>query len=572
MSTSKTSSPSLVLILCFFAFILGQVFNAFCARLSSPAQIVEKVVVVHIGYSFKTLMAVVLLAIIANNLAFAVGYRYLTTCRSAKIAQRHQTARIIDRLDIPRHDSLFLLPPAVSIPSVSQLFARLAILRPSWTFKILCRPLFTASPKTTIPLLEHPDPAALALVPPTKSHPVDACIPDGLPTFIRVFRNLAVKSYRFEGRVFRGRLRFPIHLEEVKERTLKSINEEGHQEDKVERRPSCAGFLQHLAAAALLRKCQFQVEEEVCYATVVEIEEEEDDKRLHEDERVEPGDEDKDFDDEHLSLNKDHQNDEQVIEEQNTEIENDRDVRAKQDIDVGKSMDGVVDAMASSTEKQVDEEEEEEKRMHEDERVEPADEHKDLKDEHLQLNGDNEDDELVIEEKKEELENENEAKQQQQQHEDAEDVKNEYYVEVEKDTETIDEGTDATYVDAMPGSGEQKKNDEEEEEETFFDAVSGLEGEEMKIPDEKDETQTTPRSWPPIDDDLPSYEEFAMGVPSDILFVTKSVDSIHDVCRPPLLSLLSARLGPKVPECGVNRRASHISLLTRLGPRIGAES
>ncbi|KAJ7130918.1 hypothetical protein C8R46DRAFT_1202008 [Mycena filopes] len=494
MSTSKTSSPSLALVLCFFTFILGQVFNAFCARLSSPAQIVEKVVVVHVGYSFKTLVAVVLLAITANNLAFVVGYRYLT--RSPKIAQRCQTAHSVDGLDIPRHDSLFLLPPTLPIPAVLKLFVRLAILG---TFKILYRPLFTASPKTTIPLLEHPDPAALALVPTTKSHPVDVCIPDGLPTFIRVFRNLAVKSYRFEGRVFRGRLRFPINNEECKPRSIQEEGQIAEHEDKAERRPSRASFLQHLAAAALLRKCQFQVEEEVCYATVVEIEEEEeeeeeDENRGDENERVKSAYEDKD--ENQIQLDKDEEDDNQVVGEQNEELENERDVAAEQ-------------------------------QSHQIEDTE-------------------------------------------------EDVKNDQYVAVEKHGENVDQGTDATYVDAMPGSGEPKKNyagGDEEEEETFFDAVSGLEGEEeMKIPDEKDETQTATRSWPPNDDDLPSYDEFAMGVPSDILFVKKSVNLIHDVCRPPLLSLLSARLGPKVSECGANRRASHISLLTRLGPRIGAQS
>ncbi|KAJ7130914.1 hypothetical protein C8R46DRAFT_1235917 [Mycena filopes] len=431
MSTSKTSSPSLVLILCFFAFILGQVFNAFCARLSSPAQIVEKVVVVHVGYSFKTLVAVVLLAIITNNLAFVVGYRYLT--RSPKIAQRCQTAHSVDRLDIPRHDSLFLLPRAIPIPGVFKLFVRLAMLG---TFKILYWPLFTAYPKTTIPLLNHPDPAALALVLTTKLHTFAVCIPDGLPTFIRVFRHLAVKSYRFEGRVFRGRIRFPINIQEVKERTLKSINEEGYQEDKVERRPSRASFLQHLAAAALLRKCQFQVEEEACYATVVEIDEEEDDKRLHEEEQVEPADEDKDLRDEHLKLDKNHKDDELVIEENNEQLKNEREI---------------ADAEAG--------------------------------------------------------------------------VKNDQHVKVDKDMDRVT-ATDATYVDAMASSAEEEIDQEEEE--TFFDAVSGLEGgEEMKIPDEKDETYAATRSWSPNDDDLPSYEEFAMGVPSDILFVKKNVDLIH---------------------------------------------
>ncbi|KAJ7167802.1 hypothetical protein C8R46DRAFT_1191844 [Mycena filopes] len=450
MSTSKTSSPSLVLIVCFFAFILGQVFNAFCARLSSPTQIVEKVVVVHVGYSLKTLVVVVLLTIVANNLAFVVGYRYLT--RSPKVARPRRTARSVYRLDIARHDSPFLHPSEVSIPSVSNLSVRLAILR---TFKILYRPLPRAHPKTTISLLDHPDPAALALVPTTKSHPVDVCIPDGLPTFIRVFRHLAVKSFRFEGRVFRGRIRFPIYIKEVEECKPKSILEEGHlteQEDKAERRPSRANFLQHLAAAALLRKCQFQVEEEACYATVVEIEEkEEDENRGDENERVKSAYEDKD--DNQIQLDKDEEDDNQIVEEQNEEPENARDVEAEQ----------------------------------------------------------------------------------QQPAEDAEeDVKNDQYVAVEKHGEDVDQGTDATYVDAMPGSGEPKKNyagGDEEEEETFFDAVSGLEEEEMKIPDKKDEDTT--RSWPPDDDDLPSYEEFAMGVPSDILFVKKSVDLIHDrrYCR-----------------------------------------
>ncbi|KAJ7167825.1 hypothetical protein C8R46DRAFT_1350757 [Mycena filopes] len=565
MSTSKTSSsPSIVLVLCFFSFILGQTFNAFCVRLSSPGvQIVEKVVVVNVGYSFKTLVAIVLAAIVANNALLVLAYRYST--RSPKPAQRRRTARIIDRLEVSRHGLPLIPPPAVLIPGVFTLFVRLAIHRPFWTFKTLYRPLFGAYPRTTLPLLDDLNPTALALV--IASRPrVRVHILDGLPTFIRVFRNLAVKSFRFEGRVFRGRIRVPINIEKVEE--CKPVQEEeGHQEDKVERRPSRAGFLQHLAAAALLRKCQFQVKEEACYATVVEIEEEEeeDEKRWYE-------------------LDENNKDDEQVIENQTGEIENDRDVKAKQqhkiedaeedvkndqDVVVGKSMDAVaatdatyVDAMASSAE-----EKSEEKNVHEEERVEPADEHKDLKDEHLKLDQDHKNEELVIKEEKEELKHEREIA------DVDESVKNDQHVKVDKYIDGV-VATDATYVDAMASLAEDNiDEDGEEEEETFFDAVSGVEWEdERKIPDDKHETRTqnATRSWPPLDNDLPSYEEFAMNVPSDILFVKKSVDLIHDVYRPPLLSLLSARLSPKVSECGANARPSHISLLTRLGPRIGA--
>ncbi|KAJ7167818.1 hypothetical protein C8R46DRAFT_1270280 [Mycena filopes] len=578
MSTSKTSSsPSIVLVLCFFSFLLGQTFNAFCTRISSPGvQIVEKIVVVNVEYSFKTLVAVVLAAIVANNALLVLAYRYST--RGRKTAQRRHTASIVDRPDISRHGTLLLLPTAVVISA----FSRIPVPRPFWTFKTLYRPLFGTYPRTTLPLLDDPNPTALPLVLATKyTRPGGLHIPDGLPTFTRVFRNLAVKGFRFEGRVFRGRIRFPIIIEKVEE--CKPVQEEeGHQEDKVGRRPSRASFLQHLAAAALLRKCQFQVNEEACYATVEEIEEECDDKRLHEEERVEPADEDKDLEDDHLQLDENNKDDEQVIEEQSGEIESDRDVKAKQqykiedaeedvkndqDVVVGKSMDGVaatdatyVDAMASSTKETVDDDEVE--RVQEDERVGPAEEHKVLEDEHLKLDENDKDDEQVIKEKNEELKNEREIA-------DADEgVKNDQHVKVDRYMDRVI-ATDATYVDAMASSAEEEID--EDEEETFFDAVSGLEGEEeMKTPGEKDQTHKATRSWSPIDDDLPSYEEFAMGVPSDILFVKKSVDLIHDVCRPPLLSLLSARLNPKVSECGANARPSHISLLNRLGPRIGA--
>ncbi|KAJ7034151.1 hypothetical protein C8F04DRAFT_1260152 [Mycena alexandri] len=465
MPNSKmSSSPSLTLTLvcCFLAFLLGQVFNSFCVRISSHMLVVEKVVVVYAGYSLKMLVLIVLCVLGVNNIGLLLAYRYLL--RTPAKAAEHRRVIISpwitesDAIHVPRRTPLLLLG---SVVPTGFLNGRINI-------------------------------------------------PAELPTFIRVFRKLTALGFKFDGRVIRGTLRITIHTDEDENQTRplflesassKTIERNENPQPVHTTRLSRANVLQHVAAAALLRKLQFYVvEEECCYASVEELEEKEEQilghvERSHKDQMIKT-------------------EDDQIIE------------------DVEETSDTCVDAISSLEEPQT--------------KVEDPEHEENVQEDTIDIEG-------VVE--NQDVEIERHCEDAKQETSDTAPVVEQ--VEIEQHTEDGNEktGTDATHIDAMPSEEEKRvgaervKNIDEEVEETatFADALSSVEKKAAKIEvgqmiEHEDEKNEAP--FPVCDDteDLLSYEEFAAGVPSDILFMKKSVDSLYGLYSLILLMQATAAL------------------------------
>jgi hypothetical protein len=71
-------SASFTLILCFFTFICGQLFNAFCMSLH-PIKIesIASVVPVDTGFSFKTVIVIFFSALVVHDAAILLVIRHL---------------------------------------------------------------------------------------------------------------------------------------------------------------------------------------------------------------------------------------------------------------------------------------------------------------------------------------------------------------------------------------------------------------------------------------------------------------------------------------------------------------
>lgn len=305
-------STSITLALCFFAFICGQLFNAFCTSLH-PVKIeyITNVVSVDTGFSLKTLIAVVLSVMVVHDVAILlVILQFLkspnpTTTKALRVLKT-LSAAAADCIVIRQRPRLLLSPLLVNIsPAMHIGFLRkpmgIAIPRPFWLWQVLYRPsIMTFGSRVHLSLIEYP--TALALVTKRVSSPL-SCISlfaggrpgmqDTLPTFIRPFGPMAapaVPRYPLTGVGLQG-IWGAIIKEEGEENsedsTLFLESNSSFKEEPIEKalaedspvhaRQSHVPFLRNLAAAALLRKLHVQVDEEPCYASIEEVAEDEND-------------------------------------------------------------------------------------------------------------------------------------------------------------------------------------------------------------------------------------------------------------------------------------------------------
>ncbi|KAJ7890828.1 hypothetical protein B0H13DRAFT_875036 [Mycena leptocephala] len=305
-------STSVTLILCFFTFICGQLFNAFCTSLHPIKIEYIASVPVDTGFSFKTVIAIVISAPVVHDAAILV-IRHLLATKAPRVLKTLPAAAA-DRIPIPQPPLLLIL--AVDTPPVARRSFRLRpviipIPRPFWIWRFLYRPpTMTFSSRVVRPLIEYP--AALALVTKRVSSPLPCALMTGgrpkiqghLPLFIHPFGSLvaAAPRYPFSGVGLQGvwgtnvkkepeedSEDTTLHLESnlsLKEKEIKASADEGIKatlEEIIEEspaeegpgRPSHVPSLSHLAAAALSRKLQVQANDESCCASIEEVIEDE---------------------------------------------------------------------------------------------------------------------------------------------------------------------------------------------------------------------------------------------------------------------------------------------------------
>ncbi|KAF7352217.1 hypothetical protein MVEN_01185000 [Mycena venus] len=207
----------------------------------------------------------------------------------------------LSRVVIPQRSQLLLLPPPpvdVTLPAHISFPVRrmvFSIPRPFWLWRALYQPQITAFVPTALPsVIELP--TALALV--TKGAPTRLlfvsliiggrrAIQDFKPSFICLYLAPGFPMTCL-GLGTTGKSGISICGASVEENVDKKIEdtfvslpeeEDIHPPDEdplVSGRQSHAHLLRHVAAAALLRKLQFRVIEEPCYASFEEVVEEED--------------------------------------------------------------------------------------------------------------------------------------------------------------------------------------------------------------------------------------------------------------------------------------------------------
>ncbi|KAJ7030002.1 hypothetical protein C8F04DRAFT_1368268, partial [Mycena alexandri] len=232
-------------LLCIFAFLFGQIFNDLCVPISSPVEvrIIEKVVIVNTGYSFKVIIASVLSVLVVGNVLMLLACGYPSAAKTARRCSIIILPGIASKINAQVVCESTRFPERVPKPNRARLVLANRYSRPT-----LCIPVV--------------------------GDRID--IQGRVPTFNCAFRNLAIPSFRLEGRVLHGALRIKLNIGENEDEdqaqavalaSTHAVEYEDEAKPKFDRN-SRASFLQHVAAAALL-KLQFSViEEERCCASV----------------------------------------------------------------------------------------------------------------------------------------------------------------------------------------------------------------------------------------------------------------------------------------------------------------
>ncbi|KAJ7265351.1 hypothetical protein B0H12DRAFT_195418 [Mycena haematopus] len=299
-------SSSVTIILCFLAFLFGQVFNSICTSLKDPTHInvnIEPVIAaapVHTGFTFATLVWVVALVLLVHDLVVVVVIRLLLKDRKCapQAILKCLPAAVADNVVIPRRNRLLLLPsiaanpsPAVSrspsmVLSVLKPFnfwpaAFLSIPRPFWRPQHAWYQFSNMAviARAVLPLMVIESPPALALVTmraSTQQLPLFT-LATGRRVGIPIFKASFIRLYGFStGSITPTERTLKNSVEEEIEETLHEdarINTSPPPQDASAcTRSSRAPLLRHVAAAALLRKLRFKIlEDEPCHARVQEI-------------------------------------------------------------------------------------------------------------------------------------------------------------------------------------------------------------------------------------------------------------------------------------------------------------
>ncbi|KAJ7724744.1 hypothetical protein DFH07DRAFT_971137 [Mycena maculata] len=293
-------SSTIVLVLCFLAFLGGQLFNAFCASFTAAPIKTVALSVGHSGVSFRSLLFVVGSALIVHDVLVVLLVCHLTKAHKPK-ARRNTT---IVKLLLTAASAIVPVkrdnPPSALLPvpvvrgrarrtTVSFSYRSLAL------FSIPCplrfRPIL--APSATFPLIEYP--TSLALVISGGSRP-PACFPRLVG--LQGFRERAWLSYltlwRSVVAAAASRLAAPhpivrqaveddsedAWVVELRRRSsIGEITDDDTQPEQAEAEtalkcPSRLPLLRHLSAAAKLRKTRVRVlVDDPCYATIEEVNE-----------------------------------------------------------------------------------------------------------------------------------------------------------------------------------------------------------------------------------------------------------------------------------------------------------
>ncbi|KAF7335242.1 hypothetical protein MSAN_02334600 [Mycena sanguinolenta] len=334
LPSSTMPSSSITIALCFLAFVFGQIFHAFCARIAHPVTVkIETVAIaapVDSGISFVTIFWIVLPVLLVHDLVIMVVIAHLFkdqkgSFQAAAILKRLQVAAVSSFFSsrgsrsllpptttsallkrhshwpivIPWRPASYFLPPAhvplrypFTLPPAIN-----SIPRPFWRGRALY--LFPTGYRFEGPLVESSLALALVNTQASTRQPFVTFI-IGRRVGIRYFKIRmpfmhlygAAKGFTTEHGVKTNKRMLKI-CDTDREETVESkvqdkapeeqMSENGNipEDVPVNTRSSQAHLLRHVAAAALLRKLSFKVPERTpCHANIEEVDDGEEAARV----------------------------------------------------------------------------------------------------------------------------------------------------------------------------------------------------------------------------------------------------------------------------------------------------
>ncbi|KAJ6460117.1 hypothetical protein C8R47DRAFT_1327776 [Mycena vitilis] len=314
-TTTKMPNSTITLVFCFFAFVCGQLFSAYLHPSPVKLEHMPCVVAVDHGFSLTALVSIVFVVLIVHDAVLILLLHGLAKAdvktKSAYLVSKSLKAAVDNAPGFHR-PTLLLLPPAPATgprPPPPSIFVSQGSLRVlplpmferRWLFGVP-RPFWTRAIyqqrvglRATSPLLEHS--LALALAPKLSTPiPSLACRPQhGVPLFARLAGHLAGDVLSIKHELDEGPDIQSIDASSTaEEENVEGEERESHDTDlsdpyasacdepplddsPTQARPSRAPFLRFVAASALLRRLQFRVVEEVPYASIEEVKDEDDD-------------------------------------------------------------------------------------------------------------------------------------------------------------------------------------------------------------------------------------------------------------------------------------------------------
>ncbi|KAJ6460129.1 hypothetical protein C8R47DRAFT_1161258 [Mycena vitilis] len=520
--TTRMPNSTIALVLCFFTFVCGQVFQA--AIHPSPAKLERVVTVVAVapGFSLASLILVVLAVLVIHDAVLILLLHHLGKTDTGRSDPAHIVSKslkaAVDNAPGLRRPTLLLLPPVpVNDP------------RPS-PHSILVGP-----PRTiwVLPFLKMHRVGVLLIPRPfwTRAIYQQAACALGPPLFCRLIAHLAAGDAPVSGQEFgeddgmqsidnsstveeKGGEEPEYRDKDVPEPDAPQYKEPLLDDITAPARPSRAPFLRYVAASALLRRLQFRAVDEACYASIEEVKEDDDDcgKVEHAEEEVK-------------IIAETAQNVEQdAIQEDTEENVEEHPINAEQV--VKKNVKEVIEEEVKIVEETVLNGEE------------------DAIEKDAQGTVQNVEDTVQVPETVEE-----DVKTFESAEEDA---------EVEKATQDLNRARDENEIAGKVPV--QAAPEVDEETETLSVDAMKMKKEEEEVEDAASED----RVGPDYDyDDLPSYEDFVRDVPAEILFEEWAPAApAYAITRPPPLAALAACTTTTTRDA--RTRGSHLGLLSRI--------
>ncbi|KAJ6460133.1 hypothetical protein C8R47DRAFT_1161280 [Mycena vitilis] len=557
-TTTTTTMPNstITLVLCFLAFVCGQVFQAAIHPCPVKFERVATVVAVAPGFSLSGLVLVVLAVLIVHDAVLVLLLHWLAKAdvetKSARLASNILKAAVYNAPGL-RRPTLLLLPPVpvndpgppphsilVGPPRTIWVLPflkmhRVGVLlipRPFWTRAIYRQAVCALGPRAALPI-QHPP--VLALAPKHSTGSITSPPQDGVPLFRRLLAHLASGDAPVSGQEFDQD--DGMQSIDASSTVEEKVGEEPQYRDKdvpepgapqyeeplldditAPARPSRAPFLRYVAASALLRRLQFRAVDEACYASIEEVKED-DTTKVEEDFE-------EDIEGEYVGEDVEIVEQDAVGEDAQENVED-----CEENV---KEIDGIVQEVVEAAEEAVEE-------------------------------SDKKTDEVEEEAAKEDV---------------AKNIEETVEVEVAKTVEADQKTVESAEEDAEVEEAAQIADAAQPVDENIkiagkvpVQAVPEVEGETHSVDalktcslEEKDaeDTAAEERAAPDYDyDDLPSYEDFVRDVPTDPLFEGwASAAPAYAITRPPPLAALAACTTATTRDA--RTRGSHLGLLSRI--------